>query len=42
MTANIQTARTRAPNIPPALGSAPDAKLDASASLSHRLPAELF
>lgn len=40
--ANIHTARTLAPNIPPALGSVPDATLDTSASLSHGLPAELF
>lgn len=41
LTANIITARTLVPNIPPAL-SVPDTKLDASASLSHGLSAELY
>lgn len=37
-TANIHTARTRAPNILAALGSIPDAMLDTSASLGHKTP----
>lgn len=41
MIANIQTTRTPAPNILSALGPISDAMLDTSASLSHRLPAEM-